>query len=61
MSGYEYDREFEEAQNFPTTDYHSEYTSRKSRRERVSAALQDRKAEARAAQEREYAKLRRPL
>jgi hypothetical protein len=61
MSGYEYDEEFRAAQRFQTTDYHSEYAARKSRRERVSSALQDQKTEARAAQDRADAAYRRPL
>ena len=58
---FEYAAEFRAAQRFPTTDYHDEYAARKQRRERVSSALQDQKAERQAAQDRADAKLCRPL
>lgn len=57
----EYIEEFRAAQNFQPTDYHSEYAARKARRERVSYALQDHKAERRAAQDRADRALCRPL
>ena len=61
MSGYEYDREFEAAQRFETTDRHSELARRKQRREAVADHVQEQRAERRAAQDRANAKLRRPF
>lgn len=59
--GYEHEEALADALKRQPTDYHAEYAARKARRERVSAALQDQKAERRAAQDRADAQYRRPL